>query len=344
MNILGHDRNIQVLNSLIKKNKIPSTLLFYGSKGVGKNLIAKKFAKSILCQHKIAVDTANISQMPSCDKCKSCIIFESLNHPDFIDIQISNTDQWNAESIRTVLSKLTMSSFFGEGKVAIFSDSDEMSIQISNIILKTLEEPSLSTIIILLASNPGKLLKTITSRCQQLYFNDLDIENIRKILTTDNSYSFAEKSRPDSITLEENVKLSNGSLFFAKIINNNQFKIEFLKDALDNIEKGNIKAIFTTVKEIYKNKDDISLYIQLLILIAKLKIEDSIIAKDLDLKRLKKISILIHNLDKSLYLIEKRNINIQYILPCILLSFADIYKYDFSNQYEKDLITSYLSY
>ena len=48
--------------------------MFYGTDGIGKKMIALEFAKMILC---------NDNDNSPCEKCKSCIEFNSNNNPDF---------------------------------------------------------------------------------------------------------------------------------------------------------------------------------------------------------------------------------------------------------------------
>jgi DNA polymerase III gamma/tau subunit len=64
----------------------------------------------------------------------------------------------------------------GQYKVAILNNMDEANVQMANSLLKTLEEPSPSTILILIA-RPNSLLPTIVSRCQVINFNSASVEN-----------------------------------------------------------------------------------------------------------------------------------------------------------------------
>lgn len=72
-NILGNEKNKEILKKSIELNKTSHSYLFWGTEGIGKKLIAKEVAKRILCLEK---------NMKDC-KCKSCIEFDSDNNPDF---------------------------------------------------------------------------------------------------------------------------------------------------------------------------------------------------------------------------------------------------------------------
>ena len=71
-NIIGNEKIRKELKKTIENNKILHSYMFIGNEGIGKKLIAKEFAKNILCQEK-----------NGCNKCKSCIEFINNNNPDF---------------------------------------------------------------------------------------------------------------------------------------------------------------------------------------------------------------------------------------------------------------------
>ena len=72
-NIIGNQEVKEYLNNSIKNNSFSHSYLFLGTDGIGKKLIAKEFAKKILC---------NNTKDETCT-CKSCTCFISDNHPDF---------------------------------------------------------------------------------------------------------------------------------------------------------------------------------------------------------------------------------------------------------------------
>ena len=72
-NIIGNEKIKEILTNSVKINKISHSYLFIGTEGIGKMLIAKEFAKMILCT----------DENKYCGKCKSCIEFDTNNNPDF---------------------------------------------------------------------------------------------------------------------------------------------------------------------------------------------------------------------------------------------------------------------
>ena len=69
-------------------------------------------------------------------------------------------------------------------KVYIIDDSELMTDQAQNCLLKTLEEPPEFVTIILIVSNENLILNTIKSRCLKLYFNNLTEEEIKRYINS----------------------------------------------------------------------------------------------------------------------------------------------------------------
>lgn len=64
-NILGNEETKRKLEINIKQDKISHSYMFIGQSGIGKFMIAKEFAKAILCQ----------GENKPCNKCEACIKF-----------------------------------------------------------------------------------------------------------------------------------------------------------------------------------------------------------------------------------------------------------------------------
>ena len=72
-NIIGNEKIKKELEESIKNNQVSHSYMFIGEEGIGKKEIAKEFAKNILC----------LGENKPCNRCKSCVEFNSENHPDF---------------------------------------------------------------------------------------------------------------------------------------------------------------------------------------------------------------------------------------------------------------------
>ena len=77
-----------------------------------------------------------------------------------------------------MLRDLAYRPYEGKRRVCILTAADRMAPNMSNTLLKTLEEPPLHTVIILVANSSKAILPTILSRCQQIPFNPLPLSSL----------------------------------------------------------------------------------------------------------------------------------------------------------------------
>lgn len=170
INIKGNLKNRKELEQIVQTDNVLHSYLFLGQEGIGKKLIAKEMAKNILC----------LTHKPDCT-CKSCICFETNNHPDFSIINEEGeniTIGQTRELIQTVYEKPILSS----KKVYIINDADKMNKEAQNCLLKTLEEPPEYGCFILIAANQDMILNTIKSRCTKIVFDKLTTNELSQIL------------------------------------------------------------------------------------------------------------------------------------------------------------------
>jgi DNA polymerase-3 subunit delta' len=143
-----------------REGRMPHALLLHGAAGAGQSGLALWTAQLVLCE---------AAGEGPCGRCPSCILFLAGNHPDFYSIELEEKASYiKVDQIREVCGKLAMRSFRGAGKVGIIDPADRMNIQSNNALLKTLEEPSEETLLILSASRLDRLPRTVISRCQRL--------------------------------------------------------------------------------------------------------------------------------------------------------------------------------
>ena len=177
-NIIGNEKNKELLKNIINTNNISHSYMFVGKESIGKLLFAKEFAKAILC----------ISEEKGCNKCKSCIEFDTNNNPDFSVLEPEG-NSIKIDQIRELTKKIYEKPVVSAKKVYIINDSNYMTQEAQNGLLKTLEEPPEYVTIILVTSNENSFLPTIKSRCTKISFDKLtDIELIN-ILKKEYNYS-----------------------------------------------------------------------------------------------------------------------------------------------------------
>lgn len=151
----GNDKLIERLKYLTKTQNLSHAYIFEGDLCVNKDVLVECFIKAILCeQHK----------GEGCEECSICRKISKYNHEDIIYLE-SDGKSIKDEAIEELQTRLKKKPFFGKRNIAIIKNADTMTIRAQNRLLKTLEEPSKGTIIILLSENIENLVATILSRC-----------------------------------------------------------------------------------------------------------------------------------------------------------------------------------
>ena len=158
--IIGHQKIIKFLDKCLRGDRVAQAYLFLGPERVGKSAVARWLIEQLV-EHPLEA------------------------HPD-VNIVCREQDEKTGkykqaisiEQVRALRERLSMSTFIGGKKAALIEDADWMSIEASNALLKTLEEPTKDTVIILTASNEARLPETIQSRCQVLRFGLISSKQI----------------------------------------------------------------------------------------------------------------------------------------------------------------------
>src|SRR4030067_955560 len=177
-NVLGHSRPIELLKRAIQRDKIAHSYLFLGNEGIGKRWVALQFAKALNCRERRA------EEGDACDKCLACRKIDEQLHPDVLVLEPEGPSQLIKVGARGQMQRdLAFRPYEGKRRVCILTTADRMAPEIPNTLLKTLEEPPLHTMIILLANSARQILPTILSRCQQIHFNPVPLSDFTKWLT-----------------------------------------------------------------------------------------------------------------------------------------------------------------
>lgn len=234
--IIGNTNVKEYLNKSIEQNNILHSYLFLGTEGIGKMLIAKEFARKILCLENTKDETCT---------CKSCTCFKSQNHPDFHVINEAG-ENIKIETIREITEKVIEKPIISSKKVYIINDCDKMTKEAQNCLLKTLEEPPEFIIIILISSNENIILNTIKSRCMTVKFRNIENDELaeyaRNVIGYDN--------------LSENLlKSFDGSIGKAIKVKDNKEKYDSIDLLINNLERKDIIDIFLEGKIIYDKEN-----------------------------------------------------------------------------------------
>lgn len=198
--IIGHEAAVASLTSAWKRGRLGHAYLFVGPRGVGKRLFAREFAKAILCEKRPA------DRFEACDSCGSCLLVNANTHPDLFEVKRPKEAlEFPIKVIKEeLLPNLAMKPARGSRKVAIVDDADDLNEEAANAFLKTLEEPSPGSVLILIGGQQAeRQLPTIISRCQIIRFLPLRIPAMKKVLAAN---EIADAGRIDRL-----LRLAGGS-------------------------------------------------------------------------------------------------------------------------------------
>jgi DNA polymerase III subunit delta' len=151
----------QELTARQAQQRLGHAYLLAGREGLGKLALALAFTRLALCEN--AVDAS------PCGSCRSCILLDSGNHPDFIRVTPEEDKKSiGIDQIRALIDFYTLKSHYGRQKVAVLHPAELMTTNAANALLKLLEEPPPGALFLLVTHRPGHLPATVLSRCQRI--------------------------------------------------------------------------------------------------------------------------------------------------------------------------------
>ena len=240
------------LSSISRSKKIGSAYLFSGPVGSGKEGLALKFAQLINCKS---------GSGKFCDKCDSCLKFQTLQHEQlnliiplptpksssntdiipkeyfealnnkskdlFYKMALPKANRILIQSIRDLKKKLYFKSEKESGrKFVLIFDAEQLCSgqgESGNALLKLLEEPPGETTFILVTDHKKMLFETIISRCQNI---DIPCLNDAYI------YDWLIEKQLSEVDADILVKISRGNIHNARMLSS-----QSIEDIMNTIEK-----------------------------------------------------------------------------------------------------------
>jgi DNA polymerase III subunit delta' len=147
----------QQVRDSMRALRLPHSSLLLSTRGLGAEHLANWMAALALCES---------TQEPPCGVCRSCSLLRSDSHPDYHLVKLEDdAQQVKVDQVRELIGALTLKSYRGGYKVGIIEDAEALNANGANAFLKTLEEPSANTLLIMIARPTHRLPATIASRC-----------------------------------------------------------------------------------------------------------------------------------------------------------------------------------
>jgi len=238
--IIGQRRAKTLLRAAIASHRIPHAWLFTGAEGIGKDATAIEVARVLRCEKpreggSVACDACRgcvstgalrnpnvrfVFALPTgkgedgrsdapllkLTDAELTIVHEQIANKavdPYFNITIPKAQQIKISSIREVRRDIVFSATEPGWRIIIISEADLMGEEAANAFLKTLEEPTPDTLLILTSSHRERMLPTVLSRCQEVRFDVLNEEEI--------ATGLRDRRGTDATTAALMAKLAGGS-------------------------------------------------------------------------------------------------------------------------------------
>ncbi len=173
--IVGHRATLALLSRALDRGTLPPCLIFAGPDGIGKRRVALAVAQAVNCAQGTRSETLAID---ACGTCASCSRIARGMHPDVPTVAPGDSGAIKIDEVRDVLRHVGFKPFEARRRVVIFDAAESLGRDAQNALLKILEEPPPSSMLVLVTSQAGLLLDTVRSRCPTVRFAPLDVADV----------------------------------------------------------------------------------------------------------------------------------------------------------------------
>lgn len=255
----GQDKLTGFFENAVRGNTLGHAYIIEGDEGSGKRTLAMYFAALCVCE-----------SGSFCGECKQCKQTVAGANPDIITVSAEGKSSLTVDKVRDVTESLALRSFHGGRRVIIIEDADLMTVQAQNALLKSIEEPPMGTVFLLLCRRASFMLSTIISRTQVLKMAPVTEEILRKIVPgcTDFEYSYCEGNVGKLIRLSEDKDFkqfrTDASELILKLFTGED---SALYDAVDFFDankdrKGDLMSVFTLImRDVFCKKTNLQRFV-----------------------------------------------------------------------------------
>jgi DNA polymerase-3 subunit delta' len=174
--LVGHEWAVDLLRRDLAAGRLAHAYLFTGADGVGKQTLAVEFARAINCE-------APPAPGDLCGRCRACRLIGSGKHPDLYHLHPEGSGvRIPIDSTRDLIQAIILKPIEARRRIALLTDFHRALPNAANALLKTIEEPPPSAILLITAESADELLPTIVSRCRVIALRPLKEETVAQAL------------------------------------------------------------------------------------------------------------------------------------------------------------------
>ncbi len=191
----GQTEAVRALRHALDSGHLAHAYLLTGPAGVGKATLAKRLAQTLVCE---AAEDAR-----PCRSCRACRHVEAGDYPDVEHIAIGgvcdeggpahrdhaadNSTRIRICQVRRLERVASLAPYGAPRRIFIVDTADDLQREAAHALLKTLEEPPASVLLILLANDIDSLLPTVRSRCQEIALRPMPHADLAAALRAEHS-------------------------------------------------------------------------------------------------------------------------------------------------------------
>jgi DNA polymerase-3 subunit delta' len=195
--VRGQSAAVERLRLALSSGRLAHAYLFTGPEGVGKRTLARELARALLCEKR------GEKGDDACDRCASCRAVESGNSGDYGTLSVEEADgsfrpvadsdrQIKVASIRAMSREMNLKGSAGRSRAFLIPGADRMNEEAANALLKTLEEPPGSRLLLLTSARPEALLPTVISRVARVRLGRLSAKDVADFLAGERGLSIED--------------------------------------------------------------------------------------------------------------------------------------------------------
>jgi DNA polymerase III subunit delta' len=172
--LVGQRPAITALRRAAGGDGMTHSWLFTGPPGSGRSNAAMAFAAALQCDAEAMGDRG-------CGRCKACHTVMAGSHPD-VTVVRTELLSIGVDEVRELVRRAALSPVGERWQVLVVEDSDRLTEQASNALLKAIEEPTARTVWLLCAPTVEDVLPTIRSRSRLVALTTPTAEDVTDFL------------------------------------------------------------------------------------------------------------------------------------------------------------------
>ncbi len=241
-----------MLGASIENNTLSHALLIAGPSGSGKSTLANEIAMALNCEKR----TDKAYPLP-CGFCNTC---RRIREGNFTDIKYLEKPKDRAtigvEAVKDFREDMFLSATESDRKIYVIDSAHTMTPEAQNALLKVLEEPPTSVLIMMLCSEPDRILTTVKSRAQLITMEKISNDKLSEYLlsVSDDARSLkaTDKAAFDALILASDNVIGNAIRLTSKkdrelILSERETTVGFLRALCGRIEYSRLSRAISDI-------------------------------------------------------------------------------------------------